>query len=90
MPTLARPIRDLEADLRFRHQQAQLEGAALRGERGLTAQLIAMSEVYKALKQGGRLDEAQAIKAEAYRLKAQAEAAHTTAPGSHDTPRHGR
>ena len=52
------------------HQQASAEGAALRGELGIDAQLVAMSEQAKALRLAG--DEAgyQAVKAEAMIINA--------------------
>lgn len=48
--------------------QAQMEGAALRGELGIDAQLVAMSEQYTRLKAAGKLDEAAVVKAEAYAI----------------------
>lgn len=48
--------------------QADNTGRALRGEFGVERQLVAMSEQYKQLKAAGRLDEAQAVKAQAYAI----------------------
>ena len=55
----------------FSHNQAAREGAALRGELGIDAQLRAMSEQAKALRAAG--DEAgyQVIKAEAIKINAE-------------------
>lgn len=53
---------------RFIADQAAIEGAALRGELGIDAQLVAMSEQYKALKLAGELEAAAAVKALAVRL----------------------
>jgi hypothetical protein len=50
------------------HAQAAAEGAALRGELGLDAQLIAMSAQYAELRRAGKLIEAQAVKAEAMKI----------------------
>ena len=50
------------------HQQAAAEGAALAGELGIDSQLLAMSELYKALKLAGRMVEAAAVKAEAIKI----------------------
>lgn len=54
-------------------EQARLEGAALRGELGVSAQILAMSELYKTLKAQGLAEEALAVKAEAYRIHAAAQ-----------------
>jgi hypothetical protein len=51
------------------HAQAAAEGAALRGELGTQAQLIAMSAQYLELKAAGKLVEAQAVKAAAIKIK---------------------
>jgi len=48
--------------------QAAAEGAALRGEFGINAQLLAMSEQYKELRAAGRLDEAWAVRARAIEI----------------------
>ncbi len=68
--------RDILAQLidepRRRIEQARLEGAALRGELGVAAQILAMSELYKNLKAQGRDEEAAVVKAEAYRIHAAA------------------
>lgn len=57
----------IHADLETKttYAQAAAEGAALRGELGVDAQLIAMSALYLELKAAGRLDEARAIRAQA-------------------------
>jgi hypothetical protein len=54
-------------------EQARMEGAALRGELGVAAQILAMSELYKRLKAQGRDEEAQAVKTEAYAIHAAAQ-----------------
>lgn len=66
-------ILDRIGDTRYRLNQAAAEGAALRGEFGTDAQLLALSEQYKALKAAGRLDEAAAVKARAYAINAAAQ-----------------
>jgi hypothetical protein len=48
--------------------QADNTGRALRGEFGINRQLVAMSEQYKALKAAGKVEEAQRVKQEAYRV----------------------
>jgi hypothetical protein len=48
--------------------QADAEGRALRGEFGAERQILAMSEQYKRLRSAGRMEEAAAVKAEAYRI----------------------
>ena len=58
----------LADDARFVVDQADAEGRARRGEFGVERQLVALSEVYKQLKAAGRLDEAQAVKAQAYAI----------------------
>jgi hypothetical protein len=58
----------LEADTRFRLDQATQEAAALRGAFGVERQLLAMSARYKALKAAGKLSEAQAIRAEGLKI----------------------
>lgn len=68
--TAAQYITKIEADTRWKLDQAAREGAALSGQLGLDAQLLAMSEVYKQLKAEGRLDEAREIKNRAIELKA--------------------
>lgn len=50
---------------RFQAQQAGRESAALNGLLGKSAQVLALSEQYKALKAAGKLDEARAVKAQA-------------------------
>jgi hypothetical protein len=50
------------------YSQAAREGAALAGELGVTAQLIAMSAQYAELKAAGKLVEAAAVKAEAIKI----------------------
>lgn len=55
-------------DLRRNTQQAAVTGAALRGDLGVDAQLLAMSEQYKALRAAGKLAEAQAVRAAAIAL----------------------
>jgi hypothetical protein len=64
----AATIATIETELRFHFQQTQAEAAALAGELGVEAQLIAMSEAAKAMRAAG--DEAgyQAMRAEAYRI----------------------
>jgi hypothetical protein len=65
--------RIVEAQLevqRFQATQASREQAALNGALGIDAQLLAMSEIYKDLRNAGRIDEALAVRAEAFRLKA--------------------
>lgn len=57
-------------ETRDSYEQAAREGAALRGELGINAQLIALSEVAKAERVQGNEAAYQAIKAEAYRLRA--------------------
>lgn len=52
----------------FSHNQAAIEGAALRGELGIERQLVAMSEQYKALRAAGKLEAAAAVKAEAVKI----------------------
>jgi hypothetical protein len=47
---------------RYRYRQAQAEGAALSGRLGLQSQILALSEIYKALRADGKLDEAAEIK----------------------------
>jgi hypothetical protein len=63
--------RNIKASLETRdsYDQACREGAALRGELGINAQLIALSEVAKVERANGNEDAYQAIKAEAYRLR---------------------
>jgi hypothetical protein len=53
---------DLLAAQRWNATQAQAEGAALSGRLGLQSQILALSEVYKALRAEGKLDEAAEIK----------------------------
>lgn len=53
------------------YHQAALEGAALHGALGIDAQLLAMSEQYKALRAAGKLSEAAAIKAAAVKINAE-------------------
>ncbi len=48
---------------RWQASQARREQAAINGELGQAAQIIALSEVYKSLRAAGRMDEAQALKA---------------------------
>lgn len=50
------------------HAQAAAEGAALRGELGIDAQLLAMSAQYLELKAAGKLEAAQAVKAAAMKI----------------------
>lgn len=50
------------------HAQAAIEGAALRGELGRDAQLIAMSAQYLELKAAGELEAARAVKAAAAKI----------------------
>jgi hypothetical protein len=50
------------------YSQAAREGAALRGELGIDAQLLAMSAQYAELKAAGKLVEALAVKAEALKI----------------------
>lgn len=50
------------------YSQAAREGAALNGDLGITAQLVAMSAQYLALKADGKLAEAAAVKAAAQRI----------------------
>lgn len=66
--TAAQYIERLESETRFRIQQAAMEGAALRGELGLSSQLLAMSEIYKALKSDGKIVEANAVKEAAQQI----------------------
>jgi|GEM_PF-4327328 len=47
---------------RWQAQQAQREQAALNGELGQAAQIIALSEVYAALRRDGKLEQAAEIK----------------------------
>lgn len=58
-----RYLEHLVDSARFAVQQAEQEGAALRGEFGPERQLRAMSALYKALKAEGRAEEAAAVKA---------------------------
>jgi hypothetical protein len=51
------------------HAQAAAEGAALSGELGIDAQLLAMSEAYMELRSQGRFEEARAMKLRAVALK---------------------
>ena len=53
---------DQLAQQRWQASQASREQAAINGELGQTAQIIALSEVYMALRQAGRIDEAMALK----------------------------
>jgi hypothetical protein len=55
-------------ETRDSYSQAAREGAALRGELGTDAQLLALSELYKELKAAGKLEQAQAVKAQAYAI----------------------
>jgi len=55
-------------ETRDRYHQVTLEGAALRGELGIDAQLIALSAQYLELKAAGKLEQAQAVKARAYEI----------------------
>lgn len=68
MTTAQRIIQSENEAIRFGTQQAALEGAALRGELGVEAQLVAMSEAAKAMRAAG--DEAGylAMRAEAYAI----------------------
>lgn len=68
--TARRDILERIGNTRDTIAQAAAEGAALRGELGPQAQLLAMSEQYKRLKAAGRLDEAKAIKAQALAIHA--------------------
>lgn len=52
----------MATDLRFQLDQARRESAALAGDLGVHAQLIAMSAVYHELKAAGQLDDARAIR----------------------------
>lgn len=71
-----RTLRAIQArhETRDRYAQAQLEAAALRGELGVEAQLLAMSEQYRELRAAGRSDEARAVRAAAAALYATLEA----------------
>lgn len=68
--TAAQLITKIEADTRWQLDQAAREAAALNGELGIDAQLLAMSEVYKQLKSEGKDAEAREIKNRAIELKA--------------------
>ena len=57
-------------ETRDRLNQATMEAAALNGELGIDAQLIAMSGLYLELRAAGKLVEAQAVKAAAIELNA--------------------
>lgn len=48
--------------------QADTEGRALRGEFGVRRQLVAMSAQYHRLRAAGKVEEAAAVKAEAYAI----------------------
>lgn len=56
------------ADTRRTIDQARLEGAALAGELGVQAQLVAMSQLYLNLKAAGKVEAAAAVKQEAYTI----------------------
>lgn len=58
-------LNTLDSTTRYRYEQAAREGAALRGELGKEAQLIAMSAQYMQLRAQGKVDEARAIRAAA-------------------------
>lgn len=60
--TARRDILDSIGNTRDVLAQAAREGAALRGECGPEAQLLAMSELYKRLRAAGKVDEAKAIR----------------------------
>jgi hypothetical protein len=64
----AKTIATIETELNYRYGQMHVAAAALRGELGVEAQLVAMSEAAKAMRAAG--DEAgyQAMRAEAYRI----------------------
>lgn len=49
-------------ETRDSYSQASREGAALRGELGKDAQLLALSELYKELKAAGKMEQAAAVK----------------------------
>jgi len=66
--TARRDIHVSIADTRARLDQAAMEGAALRGELGIDAQLIALSAYYQELRLKGQHDAAAAVKAEAKRI----------------------
>jgi hypothetical protein len=66
--TLHRDILANIADTRRVVEQARLEGAALRGELGVRAQLTAMSQRYNDLRAAGKVEEAAAVKAEAFAI----------------------
>jgi len=66
--TLNRDIIASIADTRRVIDQARIESAALSGELGVEAQLIAMSQQYLALKAAGKVEEAAAVKAAAYAI----------------------
>jgi hypothetical protein len=55
-------------ETRDSYSQAATEGAALRGELGTDAQVIALSGLYLELKAAGKLEQAQAVKAQAYAI----------------------
>ncbi len=59
--TRAAILAQMEAQ-RWQASQASREQAAINGELGQPAQIIALSEVYKALRQAGKMDEAMALK----------------------------
>lgn len=56
-------------ETRDSYSQAAREGAALRGELGTDAQLVALSGLYLELKAAGKLEQAAAVKAQAYAIK---------------------
>jgi hypothetical protein len=49
--------------------QAENEGRALRGEFGVTRQIVAMSALYLRLRKAGKLEEAAAVKAQAQAIR---------------------
>jgi hypothetical protein len=57
-------------ETRDRLSQATMEAAALSGELGLDAMLIAMSQAYMDLRAAGRFEEARAMKLRAIALNA--------------------
>ncbi len=66
--TARRDILEAIGNTRDVIDQATMEGAALRGELGPEAQILAMSEQYKRLRAAGELEAAAAVKAQAYAI----------------------
>jgi hypothetical protein len=54
---------------RWQASQAHIQIAALNGELGPEAQIIALSALYMELRAQGRMDEARALKDQAYAIR---------------------